>query len=296
MHLVVGATGLVGHAVAIELAKSGEQVRALARRGDDDQRVTALRMAGVEIVRGDLKDPASVAAACRGVRTVVSTASSTLSAQQGDSIETVDRAGQLGLVDAAQAAGIRRFIFVSFSGHLDLDTPLRNAKREVEGRVRNSGMEYTILRPTMFMEVWLSPMLGFDAAAGRARIYGSGDNPISWISLRDVVRYTVAAARGHEAARNNVLELGGSNAVSPLDVVRTFERVMGRRFAVEHVPEDVLRAQFEAATEPMQKSFAGFMLGYAWGDPIDMSDTARRFGIQPTSLEDFASRAAASTH
>lgn len=290
MYLVVGATGLVGHAVALELAKAGDRVRALTRRKDDDAKVAALRNAGVALVAGDLKDPASIASACRGVEVVVSTASSTLSNQAGDSIETVDRKGQLDLVDAARAAGVKRFIYVSFSGNLDDDFPLRNAKREVEARVRASGMEYTILRPSVFMEVWLSPMLGFDAAAGRARIYGDGRNPISWISLQDVVRYTVAAARGHEAARNAIVELGGPRPVAPLEVVRTFETVTGRTFEVEHVPEQALRAQFEAATDPLQKSFAALMLGFAGGDAIDMSDTARRFGIVPTSIEDFARR------
>jgi uncharacterized protein YbjT (DUF2867 family) len=292
MYLVVGATGLVGNRVAIELAKSGERVRALIRRSEDDARVGALRAAGVEIAKGDLKDLPSVAAACRGALVVVTTASSTLSQEPGDSIETVDRVGQLGLVDAARAAGAQRFVFLSFSGNIDLDFPVRNAKREVEARVRGSGMEYTVLRPTLFMEVWLSPMLGFDSAAGQARIYGEGRSPISWISLQDVVRYVVAAAGGHEAGRNAVVELGGPEAVAPLDVVRTFERATGRSFHVEHVPEEALRAQFDAATDPMQKSFAAFMLGYAAGDAIPMADTARRFGIPGMSVDDFARRSA----
>ena len=267
----------------------------MTRRKDDDAKLAALRAAGVELAAGDLKDPASIASASRGAQVVVSTASSTLSNQAGDSIETVDRKGQLDLVDAARAAGVKRFIYVSFSGNLDDDFPLRNAKREVEARVRASGMEYTILRPSVFMEVWLSPALGFDAAAGRARIYGDGRKPISWISLQDVVLYTVAAALGHEGARNAVVELGGPRPVAPLEVVRTFEAVTGRKFEVEHIPEQALRAQFEAATDPLQKSFAGLMLGFAGGDAIAMSDTARRFGIVPTSIEDFARRASPAT-
>ena len=295
MYLVVGATGAVGHAVALELSKRGERVRALTRRSDDDAKVAALRAAGVEIAPGDLKDASSVAAACRGARVVVSTASATVSRGSGDSIDTVDRLGQMALVDAAREAGVQRFVFVSFSGNIELDFPLRHSKRQVEARVRGSGMEYTILRPSMFMEVWLSPAVGFDAAAGRARIYGSGRNAISWISLRDVVRYTVAAALGHEAARNAVVELGGPRPVPPLDVVRTFEQATGRTFEVEHVPEEALRAQLETATDPIQKTFAGLMLAYAEGDVIPMDDTARRFGISPMSVEEFARESVPST-
>lgn len=288
MHLVVGATGLVGHAVCLGLAQAGERVRALTRRRDDDEKVKALRDAGVELVRGDLKDPASVAAACRGIQVVVSTASSTLSSQPGDSIQTVDRDGQIGLVQAARATKVEHFVFLSFTGNMDAEFPLRNAKRAVETLLRESGMSYTILRPSVFMEVWLSPALGFDVAGGRARIYGEGLNPISWISLRDVAAYTVASALRHPAALKATIELGGPEPLAPLDVVGIFERVTGRTFDVEHVPVEALRQQRVSATDPLQQSFAALMLGYAGGDVIDMRDTIRKFAITPMSVEQYA--------
>lgn len=79
-------------------------------------------------------------------------------------IRTTDLNGEITLIDAAVAAKVRQFVYTSFSGNLDLDFPLRNAKRAVEQHLQRSGLTYTILRPSFFMEVWLSPAVGFDAA------------------------------------------------------------------------------------------------------------------------------------
>src|SRR5438445_13649108 len=80
-----------------------------------------------------------------------------------------------------------------------------------------------------FMEIWLSPTLGFDFADGKATIYGSGENKISYISLHNVADFTVAAL-SNAAARNAVLELGGPEALTQLEVVRIFEKITARTF------------------------------------------------------------------
>ena len=275
MILVVGATGLLGGEICRLLTQRGNRVRALVRGTSSADRVARLKSVGAEQVRGDLKDRRSLDAACRGVSAVISTASSTVSRQEGDSIESVDRLGQLGLIDAAAAAGVTRFILVSFPS-VDVDFPLQSAKRAVEERLRRSGMTFTILRPTFFAEVWLSPALGFDAPNATAQIYGGGQNQISWISFQDVAQFAVAALDNAQA-RNAVIGLGGPEALSPLDVVRLAEQVTRKRFAVQHVPEEALRAQYAAATDPLQQSFAALMLYYARGDVIDMKATLRAF-------------------
>ena len=78
MVLVVGATGLVGSSVCERLARRGEKVRALIRGTSSKEKIAALQSCGVELRVGDLKDPDSITAACRGVNAVISTASSTL--------------------------------------------------------------------------------------------------------------------------------------------------------------------------------------------------------------------------
>ena len=237
MNLVVGATGLVGGQICRLLVERGERVRGLVRPSSDPARVEELQALGIETVPGDLKDPASLRAACAGV-----------------SIETVDRQGQFSLVAAAESAGVARFVFVSFP-EMEPDSPLQRAKREVEGRLRSSAMTATILQPTYFTEIWLSPAVGFDAANAQAQIFGAGDNRLSWISLRDVARAAVEAP-----AEDAVIELGGPEALSQLEVVEIFEQETGRSFALQHVPAEALEAQAAGAADPLEQSFAALML------------------------------------
>jgi uncharacterized protein YbjT (DUF2867 family) len=221
------------------------------------------------------------------VDTVISTASSTLSRQAGDSIESVDAAGQLNLVNAARAAGIGRFVFVSFRRPRGMSYPLADAKRAVEEAI--ASLNFTIIQASWFMEVWLSRALGFDYPNASARIYGPGTNPISWVSFRDVAEMCALAVRTPAADRRTI-EFGGPEALSPLEVVARFEKIGGRPFQLEHVPEQTLRAQFEGAADPMQKSFAGLMLGYLYGDAMDMAPVVNQFGIRLTSVDEYARR------
>ncbi len=289
MILVIGATGLLGGEICRRLAATGRPIRALVRPTASETRVENLKALGVTLVQGDLKDRASLDAACQGTAAVITTASTTLSRQPGDSIQTVDLEGQVRLIDAAKTARVQQFIYVSFSHHIDVDCPLTTAKRTVEAHLKRSGLTYTILAPTFFMEVWLSPALGFDAGKGTAQIYGSGANKIGWISLRDVAQFAVDCL-DNPAARNATIELGGPEALSPLEVVRCFEETGGRKFRVEHVPEETLNAQKAAAADPFQRTFAALMLSYAHGDSIDMRMTLQKFPISLLSVREYARR------
>lgn len=289
LNLVVGATGMVGSEVCRRLTAAGKAVRALVRTSSDPDKVSKLRAMGVETVQGDLRDRASLGAACKGVEAVITTASSMPFAYKPgeNDIRTTDLEGEISLIDAAKAAKVRQFIYTSSSGNLDLDFPIRNAKRAVEQHLKESGMTYTILRPSFFMEVWLSPACGFDPANAKAAIYGDGSKPLSMIAVGDVAAFAVASLE-NVAARNATLELGGPEALTPLQIVKVFEQAHGRTFEVQFVPAEALAAQQNAATDPMQQSFSGLMRCYAAGDPIDMRETLKAFPMRLTSVEEFA--------
>ncbi|HEY3311752.1 MAG TPA: SDR family oxidoreductase [Anaerolineales bacterium] len=272
MILVVGSTGFLGSEICRRLAGSGKAVRGLVRTTSAPEKVARLKSMGVETVLGDLRDPASLAAACRGVETVISTATTTISMQPGDSIPVTDQQGQLDLVSAAKAAGVRQFIFVSIPVNIGA-CPLTTAKRTVEKALQASGMTYTILQPGIFMEVWLSPALGFDFPNAKATIYGDGHARNSYISLGDVAQCAVASL-DNPAARDSIFELALPQACSPLEVVRMFEIASGRPFELQFVPEAALEAQRNAATDPLQISFATMMLDMARGLQLRHPDPA----------------------
>ncbi len=289
MNLVVGATGVLGGEICSQLKQAGEPVRGLVRTSSDPARVEALGKQGVEIATGDLTDPASLAAACRGVATVYSTATAIQSRQEGNTLERVDREGQANLVEAARKAGAGRFVFISFRGSPDNDYPLQAAKRATAERLKKSGIPWTIIEASMFMEVWLGPHLGFEAKDARARIFGAGEKKISWVSYKDVAALAIAAGES-PAGENQVLEIGGPEALTPLEVVRIFEERGGKKFEVNHVPEEALVDAKARATNPVEETFAGLQLLYARGFEVDVKPTLARFPMRLTSVREYADR------
>ncbi|WP_437820156.1 SDR family oxidoreductase [Sorangium sp. So ce1078] len=294
MILIVGATGVLGMEICRRLREAGRAVRGLYREGSDPAKVARLREMGVELARGDLKDRPSLDRACRGAQIVIETASSTLSRQEGDSIDAVDRDGSLALVAAAKAASVEHFVYISFPEIAD-EFPLQDAKRAVERELRASGLPFTILQPTFFMEIWLSPALGFDVGAATARIYGAGDGPISWISLGDVAAAAIASI-DNPAALNRSFELGGPEALSHNQVIAVFEELTGRAFAVERVSEADLRERRAAARDPQRgvdalaQSFDALMFHCVEGKVIDMRPALAALPIELTPLRAYAAR------
>ncbi|HEX2910890.1 MAG TPA: SDR family oxidoreductase [Chloroflexia bacterium] len=292
MILVAGATGLLGSEICRKLLEKGLQVRAMVRPTSDATTTGNLQKWGATLLEADLKDPASLKSACQAVDTVISTVTTTVRRQEGDTIERVDLQGQLDLLNAAVSSGVKHFIYLSYSGNMSKDSPLTTAKRTMEQRLKESGMTYTILRPSYFMEVWLGPALGFDYASGKVQIFGNGQNKISFVSLMDVALYAVEAA-GNPAARNTTINIGGPEEISPNKVVGTFEELSGRKFDITYVPEEALEAQYAAASDSLQKSFTGLMLNYCQGDQLDIEKTLKDFPVRLTGIRDYAARALA---
>jgi NADH dehydrogenase len=224
----------------------------------------------VQIVTADLKDPSTLGPACIGATTVISGATAVIPRAPGDSINAVDRDGHLALIDAAATAGVRHFVFVSYSGNLDTQSPLTEAKRTVERHLRESGTGFTILRPTFFMETWLSPVVGFDLAARHVRIFGDGNAPVSWVALGDVAAVAAACADS-PAARDATIEFGGPDPLTPLQVVAMAQDIGGAAIDVEHVSVPDLQAQRTAARTDTEAAFAALMIDLADGDPMPAS-------------------------
>ena len=169
MILVVGATGVVGGMIARRLLEEDKEVRVLVRRDSPSSQLVQqglatsadeLIEAGAQPVHGDLRDRASLDAAVEGIETVITTANSALRGG-ADTPQSVDLEGNRNLIEAARAASVEHFIFVSLLGADPKNpAPFVQAKAQSESALRESGMEYTILAPTAYMEVWPAMVVG----------------------------------------------------------------------------------------------------------------------------------------
>ncbi|MEX2110899.1 MAG: SDR family oxidoreductase [Gemmatimonadaceae bacterium] len=294
MILVAGATGVLGSEIVRRLRARGEKVRAMVRVTSAPEKVDALEDAGAQLVRADLKDKRSLLAACTGVDAVISTVSMILTGQLGDSFDSTDRDGTKALIDAAKTSGARKFVFVSFDTKCAPDAPLTRAKREAEEHLKRSGLDYTILHPSLFFESWLGPMLFADPAAGTAKIYGLGTQKIRYVAAGDVAELAVQSLT-RPAAKNATIPFGGPEPISQRDAVRIFEEAFGRKFDVTEVPEEALEAQWSSAQNPMDKTFACLMLGVARGFDSGIEPAFGKFPMEMTSPRDYVRNLARSS-
>ena len=291
--LVVGATGLLGSEICRLLCGSRHQVRGLVRPGSPNNEM--LRRIGVELHPGDLTDPPSLEAACRGVTTVISTATGAARRLRGDTLRRVDLDGQRALVEAARREGVRRFVFTSVSPNLPRTTPLVRYKRETEAAIRASRMNWVVVQPSAFMETWLSRRAGFDVAAGKAAILGSGEAPISYVSRRDVAKVIAAVADPRSEVSRSYLPVGGPDELAPLDAARLFEEESGRRMTVLRAPSSMARGMSYLLQpfDPALSSTLGIAAHMAEvGDVVETTRAAWELNAKAVTVRDYARSAA----
>ncbi len=292
MILVAGATGVLGSEIVRRLLARGEKVRAMVRATSNGESVERLRKAGAQTVVADLKDRGSLGPACAGVAGVITGVTAITTAKEGDSFDATDGEGNKALIDAARKAGVKKFVLVSFNTELAPDCPLRSAKKSAEEHLKKSGLDYTILHPSLFFESWLGPMLFADPVAGTAKIYGSGKHPIRYIAVADVAELAVQSL-STAAASKATIPFGGPEEISQRDAVGIFEKTFGKKFSVTEVPEEALEAQWRAAQNPFEKSFAALMLGAARGFDTGMQPPFEQFPMKMTSPREYVRRLAA---
>ena len=289
MILVAGATGVLGSEIARRLLARGEKVRAMVRATSNPGAVDQLRKAGAEIVVGDLKDPSSLGPACAGVDGVITGVTAITTAKEGDSFDATDGEGNKALISAAQKAGVRKFVLVSFDTDISPDCPLSRAKRAAEEHLKKSGLDYTILHPSLFFESWMGPMLFADPQAGTAKIYGKGEQKIRYIAVADVAELAVQSLTKPSASRATI-PFGGPEEISQQDAVRMVEEAFGKKFAVTQVPEEALEAQWKTAENPFEKTFAALMLGVARGFDSGLQPPFEQFPMKMTSPREYVRR------
>ena len=238
MILVVGGTGTLGRLTIEKLCAQKETVRVLTRNPENAQ---SLAKPGVEIVQGDLRDSESLAQACRGVNTVFAAAHSIM----GRGVEAskyVDDQGHRWLIDAAKSAGVRHFVYVSAVGAApNHPSTFFRIKYKIEQYLQLSDLLFTILRPTAFMESHAYELIGKPILeTGKVTLFGKGENPRNFVAAADVAELAVNLLVKREG-KGEMVEIGGPENLTNMEVVRMYERVRQQKAKVVHVPLGLLR-------------------------------------------------------
>src|SRR5437588_7386064 len=194
MIAVAGGTGRLGTLVVKRLAALGLGVRVLTR---DPNRARHLSVWAPEVVSCDVRDRASVQLALSGVTTVVSAVHG-FAGPGRVTPASVDRDGNANLVDGAAAAGADVVLMSVVGASPNNPMELFRAKYAAEEHLRASGVRWTIVRATAFVELWADIMT-------KPLVFGRGDNPINFVSVDDVAA-VVARAVTDLRLRDMVLE------------------------------------------------------------------------------------------
>ncbi|GAC1382910.1 MAG: hypothetical protein NVSMB43_23770 [Pseudarthrobacter sp.] len=208
MILVAGGTGRLGRALVPLLVDAGHQVRVMAR--GNSQPFPGAAADGVELLRGDLASDEDCRKAVAGCTAAVFAASG-FGIKNSDP-RTVDRDGAVRLVQAAAAAGVEHVVMMSMHG-ASADGPIEflRCKAAAEDAVRSSGMAWTIIRIGVLLEQRLEIMTGPFESKGKVMVFGSGQAPVTYTSVKDAAALVVRAV-SDPALRNRVIEWGSATA------------------------------------------------------------------------------------
>jgi uncharacterized protein YbjT (DUF2867 family) len=233
MILIIGASGLLGHQTAKQLLARGEQVRLLAR---DPSRVDDLRRMGATVMQGDLIDPSSLARACQGADRVFASSHSVLGKGKYKS-EYVDDAGNRSLIDAAKAAEVSHFVFTSIRtvapNHPD---DFFRTKYKIEEYLKASGLSYTILRPSAFMEMHVYDLNGKAILeTGKRTMLNRGTKLRNFMAVRDGAKFAVLALTDPRL-KNRTIEIGGPENLTNNQVAELYGKMAGIQPRIRHLP------------------------------------------------------------
>lgn len=290
MLLLTGATGLVGSGLLERLLARGDQVRCLVR----DPRGLGTRRVRVQIALGDLADPQSFRNAMRGVDTVVHLAASTRD-QSRASIEELSGIATWRMVEAAERAGARRFVFLSVLGASTLHRArLFRAKALAEQAVSEADIDTTIFACSLIYgpdDRWMR-LLERLSLLPAVPICGRGLARLQPIAAEDVVECILA---GLPAGSGERFELGGPQSVSSAEVARTMLRSLGREKPLLPLPAPVVSrtlrlAQRAGATRVLPTWDEAALMEVSMTTPRGSSD-AERLGVVPRRMADVLARA-----
>jgi uncharacterized protein YbjT (DUF2867 family) len=275
--LITGATGNQGGAIARRLLSRGYHVRAMTRNVEGDK-AKALTRLGAQVVQGDFDDPQSLERALQGVWGAYSVQNN----MEGG-VAKEEEQGKL-FAELAKRQGIGHFVYSSV-GSADRNTgiPHFDNKWRVEQKIRELAFaSHTILRPSFFMENFLSPWFKPALLEGKLSMAIQPDTVLQMIALEDIGRFGAMAFENHDRMNGADLDISGDQLTMP-EVADIISHAMDKRINFEQRPIEEVRSWN-----------ADFATMFEWFDRVgycaDINGLEKRYGFKMIKFAEWAAR------
>lgn len=284
---ITGSTGFVGRHIAKELCSRGLKVRCLVRASSD---LAPLAGLPVEICRGDITDEASLQPALQGAVSVVHLVAIIRETKEA-TFEAINLSGTRNLVQAAKKMGVKRLVYMSNLGAgPDKRFPLLYTKWRAEEEVRSSGIDFTILRPSVMFgrgDGFVCVLADIIKRLLLVPVIGSGRTKFQLISVEDVAT-CVAESLTNRRTVNQIIPLGGPEHLAYEEIIDLIiEKLkLGRRKV--HVPVPLMQAVvWTAEKSSLKPPITSAQLAMLTRDNVtDLGVVERVFGFKPLSLRE----------
>jgi uncharacterized protein YbjT (DUF2867 family) len=318
--LIVGATGQLGFTICKKLIGSGNVHSVIAAFRESSDTSALMKISGIQTRLIDLRNPDTFKPALKDIDVVITSANTATPRLKTDSFKRVDEEGTMALINAAKAARVKHFIYVSaypFSNG-DETIPLSRSKRVVEKHLKFSGLTYTIIQPTAFMEVYFPffgstvPLRGAEVNTvdrpfkfsndffagikndieekGVFNVIGKGNKKNAYVSIDNVADFCISSI-DNPKAKNQIIPVGGPEGLTPLEVKSIFESLYGKPLKVKSTPPFVIKLMSKIL--PLFNPAAGniMALNYAVANndciPPNIEKTAKEYGVQLIHPKEF---------
>ncbi len=286
MYLVTGATGSLGRRIVRQLKEGDQAARVFVRLSSH---FSELEDRGAEIFIGDLKLERDIIKACDGIQYIISS-------HGGNDAQALDYRANIDLIDQAVAQNVKHFVFISVLGadRGYQDSTTFKAKREVEKYLIDSGLNYTILRPSGFANN-LIPLAERFRDTGIYFSIGEQQNRTSIVSTDDLAKIAIASTQ-IEAAKNQIFAVGGPDILKREDISRIFARLFNQEPLIINPPLqlfDGLRMGIGLINPQLNKSLGTLRTLLAhefFCTTEEVSRLESTFNLKMESLESFLRR------
>ena len=243
--LVTGATGFVGREIVRQLRAAGHTIRILARNPRSPAAQEAVSRWGVEAYSGDVLEAASLEGALAGVEAVIHLVG-IISELGNSTFENVHVGGTRNLVAAAQQAGVRRFVHMSALGSRPkAASRYHQSKWAAEELVRQSGLEFTIFRPSLIygpQDQFINLFARIIRLSPVVPLLGNPSARFQPVPV-EAVAAAFAGSLGEPKSVGQTYDLCGPEALTLAEIVDRIQTVLGKRRLKLHVPIRLARCQ-----------------------------------------------------